>query len=220
MRFKKLVQSNITFAGLLVLLLAVNFYLIDQTKTGSPASQRSTANNSKKSPSFALQAVDGKVTESSIQGYWTLFYFGYTFCPDVCPTSLSYWSATLNSLTAEELNKLKFYFVSVDPDRDSLKRVVSYTKHFHPHMNALWTTKDDIKSIADQFDVYFSFYKDPTKDYYTVDHSAYTILLNPSGEIVFKFEHGTAPSEATDTLRSLMNGTLKSPIQTNKKEIL
>lgn len=193
MGFKKIVQSNLVFAMLTTFLLILNFYFFNRQ-----------ASVPQIGPHFTLQGAEGKVSEKSIRGYWTLFYFGYTFCPDVCPTSLSYWSSTLNSLSPDELKKTKFYFVSVDPERDTFERVKTYTKHFHPHMNALWAAKEDIKPVADQFGVVFSYYKDPTKEYYTVDHSAYTILLNPDGEIVYKFEHGMVPAEVTDKLRSLM----------------
>jgi protein SCO1/2 len=130
---------------------------------------------------FALSTLDGKdVTDADFHGRWLLIYFGYTFCPDVCPTTLNQIGLALNELGAKAKD-FQPVFITVDPARDSVKVMKDYLKSFDPRILGLRGQPDDIEAAAKSFHVYYR-PRSLGNGQYTVDHSSYIYVIDPSGK--------------------------------------
>lgn len=156
---------------------------------------------------FMLQDHFGRfITDQQILGKLHLIYFGYTFCPDVCPTSLIAISAALNQLEAEEAEQIQPYFITVDPERDTAKVLNQYVTYFHPSLIGLTGTKEMINHVAKLYKVKFEKVVDPGRDpdQYIIDHSSGLFLMAPNGKFIAKLAHGIPPGEIAERLRSYL----------------
>ncbi len=151
---------------------------------------------------FTLQSVDGDVSLADYRGKLVLVYFGYTYCPDVCPTSLAATSEGLRLLTPEEQAKVAMIFVSVDPPRDTPARLKEYVAFFHPAIVGVTGTPDNIAGIARRYGVFYAVQKVETAGGgYVVDHSADTYVVGPDGKLVGKIAHATPPEQVAAEIR-------------------
>lgn len=135
---------------------------------------------------FALQRADGRViSNEDLRGGWTLVFFGFTNCPDVCPTALATFKQ-IEKLNAGTDGKpalpLRFWFVSVDPDRDTPKVLGEYTAYFSPSIVAATSTPEELERFARDAGVVFVKVSQGESDY-TIDHSAQLTLFNPDGRL-------------------------------------
>jgi protein SCO1/2 len=135
---------------------------------------------------FTLTATDGTtVSDQTYRGKWMLIYFGYTSCPDACPTALNDMGVALDRL-GREASALQPIFITVDPMRDTPDALAEYLKSFDPHIVALTGTKDQIAAVAKAYRVYYSPHEADGGDY-LVDHSSYFYLIDPQGAFVNVF---------------------------------
>lgn len=145
------------------------------------------------------------VSDQDFRGRFQLITFGYTFCPDICPTTLAEISLVMEKLgsRAEQLQPL---FVTVDPERDTPEVLRRYTAYFHPRIIGLTGSPDLIRRVADHFKVRYEKHWEPgaEKDKYSVDHSAGMYLLGPEGGFLGKFAYATPAQEVADRIRALM----------------
>lgn len=155
---------------------------------------------------FTLTDHTGKrVTQKDFEGKYMLIYFGYTFCPDVCPTSLSIMSDALDMLSPEQLAKVTPVFVSVDSDRDTPEVLASYVPHFHDKMVGLSGSKAEIKAVSKAYKSYFAKVNEDDPDgNYTMDHSSVTYLMGPDGAYVAHFSHGTVSDKMAARLQEIL----------------
>ena len=155
---------------------------------------------------FALTDHTGKaVTDQDFRGKYMLVYFGYTFCPDVCPTSLGIVSNALDLLNDEQLAKLTPVFITVDPERDTVEVMADYVRHFHDDMVGLTGTPEQVKAAAKAYRAYFAKTNaDDPDGYYLMDHSSFTYLIGPDGRYVTHFNHGTEPEKMAARLAELL----------------
>ena len=142
------------------------------------------------------------VTEQDFIGKWSLVYFGYTHCPDVCPTSLSTLTRALK-LLGDDGKRIQPYFITVDPERDKAPVIRDYVKYFDPRLKGLTGTPAMIQRLADQFGVRFEKGEvDPDNpELYAMDHSASLFLMAPDGRFVTKFAYGISAETLADKLR-------------------
>jgi protein SCO1/2 len=148
---------------------------------------------------FTLVDNSGKtVTDRTYRGKWLLVFFGYTHCPDVCPTTLNTIAASLRQLgpAAAQVQPL---FITVDPEHDTPQVLANYVKAFDPRIVGLTGTADQIAAVAHEYRVYFS--KDETAQERDdqLDHSAFVYLMSPQGRLVQVF--GGTTSNATIAAR-------------------
>ncbi|MGF1608374.1 MAG: SCO family protein [Kiloniellales bacterium] len=140
---------------------------------------------------FALEDLDGRpVTEADFSGGYLLVYFGYTYCPDFCPTELATMTQALETLeeaSPARAARLTPLFVSLDPERDSPATLRAYMDHFHLRFRALTGSDEQIAAMADAYKV--SYRRVPTEDGqdYLIDHTAYVFLIGPDGRYVTHF---------------------------------
>lgn len=150
---------------------------------------------------FSLADHNGKaVTDQDFRGQYLLVYFGYTFCPDVCPTSLSAMAAALDQVAKPIEAKITPIFITVDPERDSQDVLKSYVANFHPRMIGLTGSDEQIKDVARKYRVYFQ-KADQGKDAaYLMDHSSIVYLMGPDGRFIAHFSHTTPPEQMAETI--------------------
>ncbi len=140
---------------------------------------------------FSLYNQDAATIQNeALEGHWTLLFFGYTFCPDVCPTTL----AELNQVAAKVKNDaFQVVLVSVDPERDTSAKLKDYIHYFNPKFQAWSGELSQVESLARQLHIFFQ--KQPYQDSYLMDHSSQIVLINPQGQYEGFF---TAPLSVKD----------------------
>jgi protein SCO1/2 len=127
------------------------------------------------------RAADGKtVTEADYRGHIVMLYFGYTYCPDVCPTTLANIDDILKRL-GPEAQQVRVLFVTVDPKRDTLPVLAAYTKNFGPDVVGLRGTDDEIAALARRYRVVYSVTIDPKEKSYAVTHSSAIYVFDRTG---------------------------------------
>jgi protein SCO1/2 len=149
---------------------------------------------------FSLMAPDGHVvTDRDFPGKWLIIYFGYTSCPDACPTALSDITAALEQL-GPLADKVQPLFITVDPDRDSPELMADYVGSFDPRFIGLRGTAEQTAAVAAAFRVTYVVRK-LGHDAYAIDHSSYIYLMNPDGALA-KLLTGDLPGhQLADELR-------------------
>lgn len=157
---------------------------------------------------FSLINHDGKtVTEKDFANKYMLIYFGYTFCPDVCPTELQVITAALEEM-GDKAKNIQPVFVSVDPDRDTPAVMKEYVSNFYPGMIGLTGTAEQISKVAKSYRVYYSKAAEAGADPkdYAMDHSSIIYLMSPKGEFVKHFAYGTDPKKLAKALTLATKG--------------
>lgn len=138
------------------------------------------------------------VTEKNYLGKYSLVFFGFTHCPNVCPLGLQRMVAALQKIDSFEL-KITPIFISVDPERDSPQRLQTYLQNFHPSIVGLTGTELQLRNVARAYRAYFSKSTDPNSENYTYDHSAVIYLMDAQGKYVTHFS-GTTPIDEMSAL--------------------
>ena len=144
-------------------------------------------------PRYLLQDPNGRsVSNEDFRGRFQLIAFGYTYCPDICPTTLVEMAAILKQL-GDQASRVQPIFISVDPERDSGKVLQTYTEFFDPRILGLTGPVALVRRAADNFKIRYAKVIDSGKDgkNYAVDHSAGMILLGPDGQFIKKFAFAT-----------------------------
>jgi protein SCO1/2 len=149
---------------------------------------------------FQLTDQAGRtVTEKNMQGRPTLIFFGFTHCPDVCPTSLFEISEVLKAM-GKDADRVNAYFISVDPERDSTAAMKDYLSSFDPHLAGLTGNADEVAKVISAYRVYAK--KVPLKDGdYTMDHTALIYLMDRDGKFVAPFNLKRTPEQAAADLK-------------------
>ena len=154
---------------------------------------------------FVLDSMKGPVALADLRGKVVLIYFGYTWCPDICPTNLVLIAGALRALTPEERERVRVLFVSVDPERDSVERLAEYSGYFHPEILGLTGTSEQIAEVAKLYGA--AYRRTELADSamgYVVDHSAYSHLVDTQGKLVRNLDHATPSAEIVAAIRALL----------------
>jgi protein SCO1/2 len=155
--------------------------------------------------SFSLVDQDGKrVTQTSFRGKIELIYFGYTHCPDVCPTSLNIIAAALKSLGLQA-NEIEPIFITLDPERDTREVIGEYVSYFVPGMRGLTGTSEEIAKVTKEFGIYYSKAERAGSDQpYTIDHANRVFLMDRQGRLAKSFSGNLTVDQIVDGLRSVL----------------
>lgn len=140
-----------------------------------------------------------RVSDRDFRGRFMLVYFGYSFCPDVCPTDLATMGAALDRLGAagEEVQPI---FITIDPERDTVQRLADYAPLFHPRLIALTGTPEEIRQAAAAYRVYFE--KAGEGADYLMNHSGIIYLMDRDGSFITHFPQGTPAEDIADKIRA------------------
>ena len=178
------------------LLPAVNVRSVGEALVGGP---------------FTLTDHTGKrVTDQDFRGKLLLVFFGFTYCPDVCPTALQVMAAALDKLGADA-QRITPVLISIDPERDTPAQLAMYVKSFHPQLVGLTGTQAQIDAVAKAYRVYVKKVPDPKSTAgYTMDHSSIIYVMGPDGKYVAHFTHTTNPDAMAQRLASMLQKVAKA----------
>ena len=149
-------------------LKALGIYLIEPAR--NMGSYRLTDTNQNE---FQIRDFEGK---------WNVLFFGFTFCPDICPITMSMLSSLEKEMSQEELDRIRIFMVTVDPDRDSPEHLKKYLENFSKNFTGLTGGLDQIYNFATRVNAPFSPVSNSPDPYYTVDHTGSLVLINPRGQ--------------------------------------
>ena len=151
---------------------------------------------------FSLTNHHGEsVTEKDFLGSLLLVFFGYSHCPDICPMNLSIIRDALERLGPEG-TKVQPLFITLDPVRDTEEKLGPFLSHFHERLLGLTGTQKQIRSVAESFFVRYKLSTEKDHDYYLIDHTAATYLVDGSGQGLAIFQHNTPSAEIASTINS------------------
>ncbi len=139
------------------------------------------------------------ITEKSFSDKWSLVFFGYTYCPDVCPTTLGEVNKVASRVKDE---RLQVVLVSVDPERDNPEQLNNYIQYFNPKFQAWSGDVNMLENLAAQMHIFFE--KNGEGESYLMDHSSQLVLVNPDGQYVGFFPPPHKPDVIANALKALM----------------
>jgi protein SCO1/2 len=182
----------------LLALLAVGILELTNRSNGVGALQASGIGG----PFKLASSAGGDLSSEDLKGKPFIIFFGFTRCPEVCPTTLSDISSWLDALGPDG-KEIKALFVSIDPERDSVAAMKDYLSSFSDQIIGLTGTPDQIAGVAKEYRIYYA--KHPLKDGdYTMDHSAMIYLMDRQGKLVGTLTYGDKKDEAVAKLRRLL----------------
>jgi protein SCO1/2 len=153
---------------------------------------------------FELTDQNGnQVTDQTFKGKLTLVYFGFTFCPDACPTALGVMSATLDKLDVAA-DRVVPIFITVDPDRDTVPVMKDYVSNFHPRMVGLTGTKQQIAQVAKAYRVFYQKAAGTAPDEYLMDHTLLIYLMDGDGKYITHFGPDATPDQIAEEIRKYL----------------
>lgn len=157
---------------------------------------------------FTMTDHTGKtVTDADFRGKYLLVYFGYTYCPDVCPTELGAMAKALDLLGQQSV-KVQPLFITVDPERDTVAHLKDYVGLFHPDLVGLTGTPEQVRDTARAYRVYYAKapQKDAKPDEYLMDHSSFIYLMAPDGGFAGVYPAGTTADRIAQDLGTRIAG--------------
>ncbi len=149
---------------------------------------------------FTLQSVNGAVSLHDFKDKVVLLYFGYTWCPDICPTNLSLMAAAFSDLAPELRKQSQGIFISVDPDRDSPERLDEYARFFHENIIGVTGTAEQIAELAGRYGVGYRLVKQDSATDYVVDHTSETYVIDGRGEWVETLSHAASVEKIVESI--------------------
>lgn len=154
---------------------------------------------------FNLTAADGRPrTLADFKGQAVLVFFGFTQCPDVCPTALAR-AVEIRSLLGSDGPRLQVLFVTIDPERDTPVVLKAYIEAFDPGFLGLYGTAEQTAEVAREFKVIYN--KVPTGSSYTMDHSTLSYLFDPAGKLRLALRHASSAQECAQDIRRILTTT-------------
>lgn len=156
---------------------------------------------------FTLTGAAGPVSLQVLRGKVVTLYFGYTHCPDICPTSLGVLSGALNRLDEAEMAGVVPIFISLDPARDTPAHLADYVRYFHASMLGITGSEEEIAQVAGLYGVnYYRVDLEGSAAGYAINHSGATYLIDQDGTLRFAFPHATPAKMILEAMRYLLAG--------------
>jgi protein SCO1/2 len=197
---KRFRPTTIALAIIIVLLGAWAYKNIGVKETVINPESATVLNQPRLITPFNLIVDDNKMfTLDNLKGHWSLIFFGFTNCPDLCPTSLSILAKAYEQMQADKLNPMpQVIFISVDPERDSPERIATYLKNFNPNFLGATGDKADLDQLTQELSVIYA--KVIEEDHYMIDHSGTIVIINPEGQFYGVF---TLPHDANEISKDM-----------------
>ncbi|MGD1880115.1 MAG: SCO family protein [Kiloniellaceae bacterium] len=192
--------------------LAAGYAVQPQKPGGIVASQGAGSGKALIGGAFTLTDQTGeRRTEADLKGHYSLVYFGYTYCPDICPTSLSAMTQGLDLLAESDPAKAAAVlpvFITIDPERDTAEALAGYAEHFHPRLMALTGTPEEIAVTAKAYRIYYQKVQEPDASDYLMDHSSIIYLMGPDGSYLSHFTHASTADDIAKGLAETVDPAL------------
>ncbi len=149
---------------------------------------------------FTLTDQDGtKVSQDDFSGEYRLIYFGFTYCPAICPTELAKMTKALNALGSDG-DAVQPIFITIDPERDTVETMKNYVAMFHPRLQGLTGTPDEIKQVAKEYKIYYAKAQDESLSDYTMDHSSFIYFMGPDDRLLHIFKMQDSAEDMTSVI--------------------
>jgi protein SCO1/2 len=142
-------------------------------------------------------------TLAELEGKWTFLFFGYTYCPDICPTTLSMMASVASNLEKEVAGGVQILFVSIDPGRDSPEILGRYLAHFHEDFTGITADEPKTRRFADQFGAMFLRDREGSADNYLMAHASSIYLVDPRANFIAAFSPPHDPATITSQFRQI-----------------
>src|SRR5262249_23709331 len=198
---RRFVLAAVLLGGLVILGAGV---LLALAQRDTPRGAAGTLLASAIGGSFRLVDQDGNmVTDADLKGKWSLVYFGFTHCPDACPTALNDIAIALDQLGPKR-EAVRAVFITVDPERDTPAALKAYVTAFDAPILALTGTPDEIAQAAKGYRVYYAKHPEAGGDY-SMDHSSVIYVMDPQGRFTASFTHESAPEQIAERLKKLLS---------------
>jgi protein SCO1/2 len=153
---------------------------------------------------FTMDSIDGKVSLSDFDGKYKIIYYGYMYCPDICPTSLSIVASALKKLPKEQADKFQLIFISVDPDRDKVKELKEYANYFYKGAIGVTSNEKYLKSISSNYGTYYANeYLENSKIDYSVAHTSFVYIMDKDGKLLYKLKHLEKTNDVLSIIKNL-----------------
>lgn len=161
---------------------------------------------------FTLTDQNGEPrSEADLMGHYSLVYFGYTYCPDICPTSLSTMTQGLDILAESDPARaaaVQPVFITIDPERDTVEAMAGYAEHFHPRLLALTGTVEEVAVAAKAYRIYYQKVEEEGSSDYLMDHSSIIYLMGPDGGYLTHFTHASTAEDIAKGLAEQVDPAL------------
>jgi len=202
---RKTIIAGAALAG--VLLVGAGWVLMESWLVAGQGSGTRAGGKALIESEFSLVDHTGEpVTDEDFEGEWQLVFFGFTYCPDVCPTTLNDVSIVLEEL-GDQAEQVQPLFISVDPERDTPDVMADYVANFDPRIVGLTGSPEQIEKAAKAFRAYYAKVdQEGAPDGYTMDHSAFLYLMTPEGAYATHFSHSDEPAAIADEIRAYLEG--------------
>lgn len=155
-------------------------------------------------PFTLVNQENKKVTEKDFENQWRLIYFGFTYCPAICPTELQKMTGVLNDLD-DQADDITPIFISVDPERDTTDVIKNYISLFHPRLVGLTGSEEQVNQAKKSYKIFAAKVKDDTMTEYTVDHSSFIYFMNPDNDLVRIFRIEDSAEEMIKVIKSALS---------------
>ena len=200
---KRLQRTLILCAVALIVGIGIGYVQLQMNNArtiskGSSASDAPIAGLNIGGPFTLTDQTGQEVTEKTYSEQYKLIYFGFTYCPAVCPTELQKVSRVVSALEKnhrDEANMLQPIFITVDPERDTVDVMKEYVSLFHPRMVGLTGTQPQIDFVKERYRIFSAKVEDESQQDYTVDHSSYIYLMGPDNTLLGMYRTQDTPDE-------------------------
>lgn len=153
---------------------------------------------------FVLRNIDGRVSLKDFRGSVVVVYFGFLSCPEVCPTSMSILTRSLEKLSPAEKSKTKAILISIDPERDDFQELLEFTNYYHPNILGVTGTDQEVKQVAEQYGAFFEITESETVDSaYAYRHSSRYYVIDQQGNLIQAMRHSTTPNELAARIKKI-----------------
>ena len=152
---------------------------------------------------FKLSGAKGDVSLSDFRGKLVLVYFGYTFCPDICPATLGNVNQALKKL-GDQADDVQLIMISLDPERDTPERLAQYVAQFRPSFIGITGTKEQIDMVTSLYGIFYEKKQGSDATKYLIDHTATLMVIDREGYLKLVFPFGVTPDEIADDLKYML----------------
>lgn len=193
MKIKFFILAIVTILGLTVGVYFLRPHTFHGTVIQSP----------EPSHDFTLKSFNGDISLRDFRGKVVLLYFGYTFCPDICPGTLGNVAQALRDM-GTKAEDVQLIMVSLDPERDTPEKLADYMNHFHPSFIGITGTKEQLDEIASLYGIYYQKSEGSNATGYLIDHTATLLVLDREGYLKLVFPYGVTAQDIADDLKYML----------------
>ncbi|MBI5962949.1 MAG: SCO family protein [Chloroflexi bacterium] len=194
MKFKAAIVIGVVIAGL----AAGVYFFRPHTFHGTVIQSPDPSYN------FTLTSANGNVSLSDYRGKLVLVYFGYTFCPDICPATLANVGQALKKLGDDKASQIQTIMVSLDPERDTPEKLAEYVAHFHPSFIGITGSNEKLAEVTSLYGIFYERSQGSTEENYLIDHTATLLVIDREGYLKLVFPFGVTVDEIADDLKYML----------------